>query len=205
MSSTRQKATAAYYTPPDVISALVKWAARRASDRLLDPSCGDGRFIALRRLSFGVEQEAESSQTARERAPGALIHEVDFFAWAARTTEHFACAAGNPPFIRFQGISGNRHQTALSLCSQIGVDLSALTSSWAPLLPATGSLLKPGGRTAFIGPPETGHATCGAPALASKTRRIQWDADSPVLSDSRLYGIDGRVAVEPTTASSIGT
>ena len=89
MSSTRQKETGAYFTPPDVVSTLVKWAARRASDRLLDPSCGDGRFIALHRRSVGVEQEAESSQTARERAPGVLIHEGDFFTWAMRTTERF--------------------------------------------------------------------------------------------------------------------
>ena len=34
----------------------------------------------------------------------------------------------------------------------------------------------------------------GASALASKTRRIQWDADSPVLSDPRLDGIEARVA-----------
>ena len=58
---TRQKETGAYYTPPAAVAALVKWAARRASDRLLDPSCGDGRFIALQRRSVGVEQEAETS------------------------------------------------------------------------------------------------------------------------------------------------
>ncbi len=39
----------------------------------------------------------------------------------------------------------------------------------------------------------------GASALASKTRRIEWDADSPVLSDPRLDGIEARVAGRPTT------
>ena len=33
----------------------------------------------------------------------------------------------------------------------------------------------------------------GASVLASKTRRIEWDADSPVLSDPRLDGIEARV------------
>ena len=160
-----KKETGAYYTPPDAVAALVKWAARRASDRLLDPSCGDGRFIALHRLSVGVEQEAESSQTARERAPGALIHEGDFFTWATRTTERFECASGNPPFIRYQRFSGNTRRTALSLCSRIGVDFSALTSSWAPFLAATASLLNPGGRMAFVVPAEIGHATYAAPLL----------------------------------------
>lgn len=36
----------------------------------------------------------------------------------------------------------------------------------------------------------------GASALASKTRRIEWDAESPVLSDSRLHGIQARVKGE---------
>ena len=165
MSSTRQKETGAYFTPPDVVAALVKWAARRASDRLLDPSCGDGRFIAIHRRSVGVEQEAESSQTARERAPGVLIHEGDFFTWAMRTTERFECAAGNPPFIRYQRFSGNTRRTALSLCSRIGVDFSAMTSSWAPFLAATASLLNPGGRMAFVVPAEIGHATYSSPLL----------------------------------------
>ena len=43
-----------------------------------------------------------------------------------------------------------------------------------------------------------------APALAGKTRRFRWDADSQVLSDPRLNGIEARVAVEPATAKSIG-
>ena len=38
----------------------------------------------------------------------------------------------------------------------------------------------------------------GAPALAGKTRRIEWDADSPVLNDPRLDGIRARVTEGPT-------
>ena len=42
----------------------------------------------------------------------------------------------------------------------------------------------------------------GASALASKTRRIEWDADSTVLTDPRLDGIEARVAVGPITPES---
>ena len=171
-TTTRQKETGAYFTPPDAVSALVRWAARRPSDRLLDPSCGDGRFIALHPRSVGVEQEADLSRTARERAPGALIHEGDFFTWAMRTTERFECAAGNPPFIRYQRFSGNTRRTALNLCSRIGVDFSALTSSWAPFLVATASLLNPGGRMAFVVPAEIGHATYSSPLLEYLTQNF---------------------------------
>ena len=112
-----------------------------------------------------MEQESQLSQTARERAPAALIHEGDFFTWAMRTTERFECAAGNPPFIRYQRFSGSTRRTALSLCSRIGVEFSALTSSWAPFLVATASLLNPGGRMAFVVPAEIAHATYSSPLL----------------------------------------
>ena len=38
----------------------------------------------------------------------------------------------------------------------------------------------------------------GASALAGKTRRIEWDAESPVLSDPRLEGIRARVIDGPS-------
>lgn len=160
-----RKRTGAYYTPPDVVRSLVAWAVRTSADRMLDPSCGDGRFLAAHRRSVGVEQDPKAYAVACERAPWALIHESDFFAWAATTKERFECAAGNPPFIRYQRFTGRTRQRALGLCASLGVKFSALTSSWAPFLVATASLLKRGGRMAFIIPSEVGHAPYSEPLL----------------------------------------
>ena len=60
MTRLSRKQAGAYYTPDAVVANLVRWAVRKDSDRLLDPSCGDGRFIAAHRNSFGVEQDAEA-------------------------------------------------------------------------------------------------------------------------------------------------
>lgn len=54
---------------------------------------------------------------------------------------------------------------ALDLCARRGALLSGLTSSWAPFLVVTASLLKPGGRLAFVVPAEIGHAPYAAPLL----------------------------------------
>ena len=86
--------------PRSVVVSLLKWAIRHEQDRLLDPSCGDGGFIAGHRNAVGIEQDSQATQTAVSRAPWALVHEGDFFSWAAETAERFDCAAGNPPFIR---------------------------------------------------------------------------------------------------------
>ena len=165
MTRLSRKQAGAYYTPDRVVSSLVQWAVRDKGDRLLDPSCGDGRFIAAHPNSVGVEQDTEAATVAKERASHGIVHEGDFFAWAARTHERFECAAGNPPFIRYQTFKGEVRKRALDLCAGLGVKFSGLTASWAPFLVATASLLKPGGRMAFVVPASIGHAPYAAPLL----------------------------------------
>lgn len=160
-----KKQHGAYYTPDDAVRALVRWAVRNESDRLLDPSCGDGRFISAHPRSVGIEQDIQSAAVAMQRAPAALIHEGDFFTWAANTPERFECAAGNPPFIRYQIFKGEVRRRALELCAKLGAFFSGLSSSWPLFLVATASLLMPGGRMAFVVPAEIGHAPYSAPLL----------------------------------------
>lgn len=160
-----QKQRGAYYTPDDAVRALVRWGIHHESDRLLDPSCGDGRFIAIHPKSVGIEQDLKSTAVAMQRAPGALVHEGDFFTWAANTPERFECAAGNPPFIRYQLFKGDVRRRALDLCAKLGAAFTGLSSSWPLFLVATASLLRPGGRMAFVVPAEIGHAPYSAPLL----------------------------------------
>jgi hypothetical protein len=160
-----QKQSGSYFTPGEVAHALVAWAVRSYADRLLDPSCGDGQFLSAHRTSVGIEQNPHSAQAAVAAAPWALVHEGDFFAWAAETRERFECAAGNPPFIRYQSFKGEVRRRALELCARAGANFTGLASSWAPFLVATAALLKQGGRMAFVVPAEIGHAPYAAPLL----------------------------------------
>jgi len=160
-----QKEAGAYYTPDQVVASLIQWVVQHAQDRMLDPSCGDGRFIAGHRCSVGIEQNGEAVRQAITRAPWARVYEDDFFTWASTTSERFECAAGNPPFIRYQSFKGEARDRALRLCSNLGAPFSGLTSSWAPFLVAAASLLLPGGRMAFVVPAEIGHAPYAAPLL----------------------------------------
>lgn len=160
-----QKHSGAYFTPDDVCAALVAWACRKPSDRMIDPSCGDGQFLRRHPNSVGIEQNPVSAHAAIARAPGALVHEGDFFTWATETHERFDCAAGNPPFIRYQNFKGETRRRALDLCLDLGASFSGLASSWAPFIVASAGLLKPGGRMAFVVPAEIGHAPYAAPLL----------------------------------------
>lgn len=165
MSPLSRKKAGAYYTPASVAQTLLQWALRSDGDRLIDPSCGDGQFISGHRNSVGIEQDAAAAKQAIERAPGALVHEGDFFSWALNTTERFDCAAGNPPFIRYQSFNGEARAASLKLCAKAGVKFSGLASSWAPFLVGAATLLQPGGRMAFVVPAEIGHAPYASPLI----------------------------------------
>lgn len=161
----RQKLSGAYYTPQSLVEALVCWAIRAPTDRLLDPSCGDGRFIAAHPNAVGIEQDSVSAAHAKTRVPSAHVHQGDFFQWAEATSDRFDCCAGNPPFIRYQNFNGVVRQRALALCAREGAQFTGLASSWAPFLVAAASLLKRGGRMAFVVPAEIGHAPYAAPLV----------------------------------------
>jgi adenine-specific DNA-methyltransferase len=173
-SGTLSKQRGAYYTPEAVARALVAWAAPVPSDRLIDPACGDGIFIAAHPNSVGIEHFPPAAAAARNRAPGALIHEADFFSWASETQERFEAAAGNPPFIRYQLFSGDQRRKALAWCKAQGANFSGLTSSWAPFVVAASSLLHRGGRIAFVVPAEIGHAPYARPLLDYLIEHFTW-------------------------------
>lgn len=165
LPSLNRKHAGAYYTPDAIVTALVGWAVRREADRMLDPSCGDGGFLAAHRNSVGIERDDFAAREAVARVPLASVHKGDFFEWADGTLERFDCAAGNPPFVRYQTFKGDTRARALALCKRHGANFNGLSSSWAPFLVATASLLKPGGRMAFVVPSEIGHASYAAPLL----------------------------------------
>ena len=145
--------------------ALVRWVVRDPTDSLLDPSSGDGRFVALHPNSVGIERDPASVAESSGRAPEATIIEDDFFTWAAADRRRFDCAAGNPPFIRYQRFAGATWRAALDYCRRLGVGFSGLSSSWAPFIVAAASKLRPGGRIAFVVPAEIGHAPYAGPLM----------------------------------------
>lgn len=154
MKVDRRKLFGAYYTPDDVVRSLVRWVVTSSSDRLLDPACGDGRFLMAHANSVGIESDWFAASSA-----DGCTHHADFFTWVGQSNERFDCAAGNPPFIRYQRFNGRARKAAIAHCAKHGARFSSLSSSWAPFVVAAATMLKPGGRMAFVVPAELGHAT----------------------------------------------
>lgn len=169
----QQKRLGQFFTPSEVAGTLIRWLELRPVDRILDPACGDGQFLTLHARAVGVEIDPANAAQARLRAPVALIHSGDFFAWAVGTKERFEAAAGNPPFIRYQHFTGQVRQQASAIAARLGADFNGLSSSWAPFLVATATLLRPGGAMAFVVPAEIGHATYSAVLLECLCRHFR--------------------------------
>ena len=159
------KTLGAYFTPEAVAAALVHWAARDPTDRLLDPSSAAGRFVALHANSIGVERYPVSVAEAGGRVPHAMIVEAEFFRLASDDNRRFHCAAGNPPFLRYERFKGATRRAAFEYYRRLGVTFSALSSSSAPLIVAAANELHPGGRIAVVVPAEIGHAPYAVPLL----------------------------------------
>jgi adenine-specific DNA-methyltransferase len=188
--NTSAKRLGAYYTDERIADFLVRWALRSAQDKVADPSFGGGVFLeaAARRLKtlggsvkqvYGIElDEAVHTQVSYElqvlygfRAKN-LVHS-DFFKLKPKQLPLLDAVVGNPPFIRYQNFNGEGQEAALAKVKAKGVKLNSLASSWAAFAVHSTTLLKQGGRLAFVLPMEFGHASYARPVFDYLTRSFE--------------------------------
>ncbi|HEX9259293.1 MAG TPA: N-6 DNA methylase [Acidimicrobiales bacterium] len=159
----------AWYTPPWLVEGVLDLTldpvlAARASPtglRILDPACGDGRFLvaAAERLAHrfggtasdharrvhGVDLDAQALAAARAvLGPGAVLRQADALTdpWSEAP---FDVVVGNPPFL-----SQLASATARGGASAIGGGPYADTA--ALFLALATRLVRPGGRVALVLP-----------------------------------------------------
>lgn len=172
-----QKLRGGYYTPAALADWLCRWGVRSPADRILEPSCGDGSFLAagyrrLRELGAGpraalknmcgVDIVAGELRKVRSRLkelagvdPNGQLACGDFFEWSnAQRPAKFDCAVGNPPFIRYQNFPEPSRSLAMQLLADKGLRANKLTNIWVPFVVGAADLLKDGGRLAFVLPAE---------------------------------------------------
>ena len=185
------RALGAYYTPAALAEPLTRWAVRDASDRVLDPSCGDGAFLTKavdRLLALGADPRRLPDQVsgvdvdprAIAHAHGALLSrhpslrwsrvgEGDFFGFDGGP---FDAVIGNPPYVRTQGRAAEDKLRALRAARAAGAELNADASLWAPFTAVAATLVKPGGRLALVLPREALFVNYARPLLAMLERRF---------------------------------
>jgi adenine-specific DNA-methyltransferase len=189
--ASEQKLRGGYYTPAGIARFLADWAIRRPGDVVLEPSAGDGAFVAaalarLRALGAAdpsitaVEIDPDEAAKVRRLPLGAsgIVHDGDFFAWAARAFiegRRYSAILGNPPFLRFQYFLEQNRSIAFRLMELQGLRPNRLTNAWVPFVAVSAALLAPGGRLAMVVPAELLQVTYSAQLrkyLADHFRRV---------------------------------
>lgn len=167
----------AYYTPEPIARFLSKWAIRSVTDKILEPSCGDGVFLEaaaktlkdlkkrpsdIHKQLKAIEIEKPEALKARNRlnrlsVVGENVVTIgDFFSTYKRSLseQRFDVVIGNPPFVRYQNFPDNQRQIAFEIMRGMGLHPSGLTNAWLPFICAATKLLTSTGRMAFVVPAE---------------------------------------------------
>lgn len=186
-----RKALGAFYTDTPIADFLVWWSVRSGRETVLDPCFGGGVFLksACNRLLtlsgdprtqvFGVEIDPQVHGRVAEELKSEFgvrrenLTLSDFFDVSADQVSPVDVIVGNPPFIRYHRFAGTVRRKALERAASESVDLSGLSSSWAPFLVHSVTLLRAGGRLAMVVPAEIGHAAYALPVLNYLSRRFR--------------------------------
>jgi adenine-specific DNA methylase len=167
-----RKARGAFFTPEAVARYITEWAVRSASERILEPSCGEASFLlaAVRRLGAlrtpggseqyaaldGIELHRASARAARtllqSAGVDARVDVNDFF--CVDPTGCYDVVIGNPPYIRYQDFSGAARARSREAALRAGVGLTNLASSWAAFAVHSALFLRRGGRMGLVLPAE---------------------------------------------------
>ena len=172
-----QKLRGGYYTPPPIAEFLSRWALEQRPQSVLEPSCGDGRFLQAlaNQINAGrglapafvdavelLPQEADKANDSGEalrrlNAEVAVIND-DFFNWIeAVNGNRWDAIIGNPPYIRYQYFEAAQRDKAMQIFDRANVPFSKRTNAWVPFVIASVMHLAPNGRLAMVIPAEILH------------------------------------------------
>lgn len=109
-----------FETPLDVADLLLGFALHKATDRVLDPACGEGTLLQRARAwqtwlapsahdllpdsLVGVELDEQRARRAGQDVPAAKIIHANFFTLQPGAPALFDAVVGNPPYARGQSL-----------------------------------------------------------------------------------------------------
>jgi adenine-specific DNA-methyltransferase len=158
-----RKALGAFYTPRDAAHYMASWAIRCDDEVVLEPSIGDGVFVAAVQDAAATAGWSRPSFIASEINPEAAAEVIgrglltegevrlgDFLDAAVRPA---TVAIGNPPYVRLRALPAEQSAAALrAAVADIGGRMEPSGSVWMPFVSRAARYLRPGGRMALVLP-----------------------------------------------------
>lgn len=171
-----KKLRGGYYTPQPIADFICKWAITNPTQKVLEPSCGDGNFIesAIKRFKelgvqdnqlYGliqgvelleVEAEKSKARAAKYGLNSDTITNDDFFNFILEKNGNarYDVVIGNPPFIRYQNFPEEHRVLAIKMMQEMELRPNKLTNIWVPFLVIAASKLRANGKLGMVIPAE---------------------------------------------------
>jgi adenine-specific DNA methylase len=165
-----EKLRGGFYSPDVLVDLCLRRSEELIGDRsvrVLEPSSGDGAFIrGLDRSNLAhkvddleaieiFEVEAQKTEQAIEAASfTATARTANVLDWNETSSASFDLALGNPPYVRFQFVTQEDKQRALTIGSGLGITGSAVSNLWIPVFLLAIERLVDGGVFSMILPTE---------------------------------------------------
>lgn len=169
-----KKLRGGYYTPQPITDFICNWAITKPTQKILEPSCGDGNFIEsainkflelgvpknkLFGLIKGVELVIEEAEKSKIRASkyglnSTTIVNSDFFTFLSNEDVKYDVVIGNPPFIRYQNFPEEHRKKAFEMMEAMGLRPNKLTNIWVPFLVLSANILNKKGKLGMVIPAE---------------------------------------------------
>lgn len=166
-----RKARGAFFTPPDLARFIADWAVAKSSDRILEPSVGEGvflEFVAERLVALGAsvediehniqafelfDQSARSTESLMaSKGYSISVNNVDFLAESPEP--EYSAVLGNPPYVRYRSVDKKQQRAIDAIAESSKISISPQASIWMPFVIHSASFLKEGGRMGFVLPAE---------------------------------------------------
>lgn len=150
-------------------SAMVSiFAADTTIKTILEPSCGDGVFIDAVieagminnvELFRAIEIESGEIKSLKSRVAkykNIDVQQKDFFDYYNKSykTTKYDLILGNPPYIRYQYLTGSQREIQSQILTSHGMKSNKLINAWVGFLVACVQMLNKNGKIAFVVPAE---------------------------------------------------
>lgn len=158
-----------YYTPQIITEFICNWAIDQNTGSVLEPSCGDGNFLAaaadrlkeikpdlsIKETIMGIELCPEEACKAKKYNTRVVCD--DFFEYYQNHIAnkiYFDAIIGNPPFIRYQNVDVKSRNIAFQFMRDVGMHPTKLTNIWLPFLVLSALALTDNGKLGMVIPAE---------------------------------------------------
>lgn len=156
-----EKETGSYYTPIELVQAMVNYIQSDLNEAILEPSAGDGRIIEeiiakneyckIHAVELIKEKCKYLNQKFKEYT-NIDIFDHDFLEYSKKSSNKYKLIIGNPPYINKKILDEKQINMARDLYVEFGLEPNTFNNLWATFILGAIKLLDDTGTIFFVLP-----------------------------------------------------